>query len=66
MNDIFANFSAAVSLDSPQGVLGFSNLDLTDACEVGTMCRVQLSCMNEQWSSDWQIDSQSIEGWGMM
>jgi|TARA_B110000211_G_scaffold70678_1_gene81822 PKD repeat protein len=65
MNDIFANFSAAVSLDSPQGVLGFSNLDLTDACEVGTMCRVQLSGMNEQWSSDWQSDSQSIEGWGM-
>ena len=65
MNDIFANFSAAVSLDSSQGVFGFSNLDLTDECNVGSICKARLSDLNEQWSSAWQSDSQSIEGWGM-
>lgn len=65
MNDIFANFSAAVTLDSPQGVLGFSNLDLTDECQDGSICRVQLSDMNDQWSNNWQSDSESIEGWGL-
>ncbi len=65
MNDIFANFSAAVTLDSPQGALGFSNIDLSNECELGSVCRAQYSGLNEQWGSDWQSDSQSIEGWGM-
>lgn len=65
MNDIFANFSAAVSLDSPQGVFGFSNLDLTSECNTGTICKAQLSGENNQWLNGWQSESESIEGWGM-
>lgn len=65
MNDIFANFSAAVSLDSPQGVFGFSNLDLTSECGLESICKAQLSAENDQWINNWQSDSQSIEGWGM-
>ena len=65
MNDIFANFSAAVSLDSPQGAFGFSNLDLTSECGLEGICKAQLSGENDQWINSWQSESESIEGWGM-
>ncbi|MGB1435997.1 MAG: PKD domain-containing protein [Candidatus Thalassarchaeaceae archaeon] len=65
MNDIFANFSAAVSLDSPQGAFGFSNLDLTSECGLEEICKAQLSGENDQWINSWQSESESIEGWGM-
>jgi len=65
MSEIYANFSAAVTLDSAQGAFGFSNLDLSEGCTAAFICKVQKSGYNDQWVDDWSSDSQSIEGWGM-
>ena len=65
MSDIFANFSAAVALDSPQGAFGFSNLDLTSGCIAAYICKAQMSGYNDQWVNDWNSSAQSFEGWGM-
>ena len=65
MSEIFANFSAAVSLDSAQGAFGFSNLDLTSGCIAAYICKAQMSGYNDQWVNDWNSSSQNIEGWGM-
>ena len=65
MSEIYANFSAAVSLDSAQGAFGFSNLDLTSGCIAAYVCKAQMSGYNDQWVNDWNSSSQSIEGWGM-
>jgi len=65
MSEIFANFSAAVSLDSAQGAFGFSNLDLTSGCIAAYICKAQMSGYNDQWVNDWNSSSQDIEGWGM-
>jgi hypothetical protein len=43
MSDIFANFTAAVTLDSSQGAFGFDNIDMSGACVSGLICRAQLS-----------------------
>ena len=39
MSEIFANFSAAITLDSDQGAFGFSEIDLLDDCSSGGFCR---------------------------
>ena len=65
MSEIFANFSAAVSLDSAQGAFGFTNLDLTSGCIAAYICKAQMSGYNDQWVNDWNSSSQDIEGWGM-
>ena len=65
MSQIFANFSAAVTLDSAQGAFGFSNLDLSEACTAAFICKVQKSGYNDQWIDDWTSNSDSVEGWGM-
>ena len=65
MSEIFANFSAAVSIDSAQGAFGFSNLDLTSGCIAAYICKAQMSGYNDQWVNDWNSSSQSFEGWGM-
>ena len=65
MSEIYANFSAAVTLDSQQGAFGFSNLDLSEACTAAFICKVQKSGYNDQWANDWSSDSDAVEGWGM-
>jgi len=65
MSEIYANFSAAVSLDSAQGAFGFSNLDLTTGCIAAYICKAQMSGYNDQWVDGWNSSSQTIEGWGM-
>jgi len=39
MSEIFANFSIAATLDSDQGIWGYPNLQLTQACVSGSFCR---------------------------
>jgi hypothetical protein len=53
MSDIFANFTAAVTLDSSQGAFGFDNIDMSGACVSGLICRAQLSGYNDQWHNTW-------------
>jgi len=65
MSEIFANFSAAVALDSAQGAFGFSNLDLSAGCIAAYICKAQMSGYNDQWVGEWNSSSQSFEGWGM-
>jgi len=65
MGEIFANFSAAVTLDSPQGALGFSNIDLKDDCSAGGICKAAPAGANQQWSQVWQATNVEMEGWGM-
>ena len=63
-SDIFANFSAAATLDSNQLGLGFSNLDLAFGCS-STICRIQYSGFNDTWSEMARSGVQEIEGWGV-
>ena len=63
-SDIFANFSAAATLDSNQLGLGFSNIDLAFGCST-TVCRVQYSGFNDTWSQMATSGVQEIEGWGI-
>ena len=63
-SDIFANFSAAATLDSNQLGLGFSNIDLAFGCST-TVCRVQYSGFNDTWSQMADSGIQEIEGWGI-
>ena len=65
MSEIFANFSAAVTLDSAQGAFGFSDLDLVDDCSSGGFCKGSISAENDQWSEAWQSPGHSVEGWGL-
>ena len=65
MSEIFANFSAAVTLDSPQGAFGFSNIDLKDDCSSDGICKALPAGTNQQWSQVWQKLDVSMEGWGM-
>ena len=65
MSEVFANFSAAVTLDSSQGAFGFSNLDLVDDCSNGGFCRGTIAAENDQWSEAWQSSGHSVEGWGL-
>ena len=62
MSDIFANFTAAVSLDSAQGAFGFSNIAMTAGCVTGFICKVQMSGYQDQWQSTWVSPSQELEG----
>lgn len=65
MGQIFANFSIAAVLDSPQGIYGFSNLDLTATCSSGSFCRVQPADTNSDWAGPWSSTGHSVEGWGI-
>ncbi|MAI57403.1 MAG: hypothetical protein CML56_00185 [Rhodobacteraceae bacterium] len=65
MSEIFANFSAAVTLDSPQGAFGFDEIELRDDCTDGGFCKVVASGENDQWSDAWQSSGHTIEGWGL-
>lgn len=65
MSDIFANFTAAVALDSAQGAFGFSNIAMTAGCVTGFICRTQMSGYRDEWQNSWTSPAQEIEGWGM-
>ena len=65
MSEIFANFSAAVTLDSSQEPFGFSNLELVDDCSSGGICKARDSESNSQWTEAWQSQGHSVEGWGL-
>jgi len=65
MGQIFANFSIAAVLDSPQGIYGFSNLDLTASCSAGSFCRVQPADTNSDWAGPWSSTGHTVEGWGI-
>ncbi len=65
MSEIFANFSAAITLDSDQGAFGFSEIDLEEDCSAEGFCRGQASAENDQWSDAWQSSGHSLEGWGL-
>ena len=65
MSEIFANFSAAITLDSSQGAFGFSDIDFVEDCSSGGFCSGSHSAENGQWSEAWQSPGHSIEGWGL-
>ena len=65
MSDIFANFTAAVALDSAQGAFGFSNIAMTAGCVTGFICRTQRSGYRDEWQNTWTSPAQELEGWGM-
>ena len=64
MSEIFSNFSAAMTLDSPQGAFGFSELDLEDDCDSDVLCRAPPRESNGVWTEVWQSQGYSLEGWG--
>ena len=51
MNEAFANFSIAATLDSDQGIYGYPNLDLNPVCTGGAFCRAQPTEVNSDWST---------------
>ena len=65
MNEIFANFSVAVTLDSDQGIYGYPNLDLNPICTSGAFCRAQATETNSDWSGPWSSTGNTLEGWGI-
>ena len=65
MSEIFANFSAAITLDSDQGAFGFSEIELLDDCSSGGFCRNIASAENNDWTEAWQSFGHSLEGWGL-
>jgi len=66
MSDIFANFTASVTLDhGTQAEFGLDNIDMYETCNNSQFCRIQLSGSNLNWASMWQSGPQDIEGWGV-
>ena len=66
MSDIFANFTASVTLDhGTQAEFGLDNIDMYETCGNNQFCRIQLSGSNLNWGSMWQSGPQDIEGWGV-
>jgi len=66
MSDIFANFTASVTLDhATQAEFGLDNIDMYETCNNSQFCRIQLSGSNLNWASMWQSGPQDIEGWGV-
>ncbi len=65
MGEIFANFSIAATIDSDQGIYGFSNLDLNPSCGGSTFCRITPADTNSDWSTPWSSTGHTMEGWGI-
>ena len=66
MSDIFANFTASVTIDhATQAEFGLDNIDMYETCGSNQFCRIQLSGSNLNWASMWQSGPQDIEGWGV-
>lgn len=65
MNEVFANFSIAATLDSDQGIYGYPNLQLNPVCSGGAFCRAQATDTNSDWSGPWSSTGNTLEGWGI-
>lgn len=65
MGEIFANFSIAATIDSDQGIYGFSNLNLNPSCGGSTFCRITPADTNSDWSTPWSSTGHTMEGWGI-
>ncbi|MEC9161974.1 MAG: PKD domain-containing protein, partial [Candidatus Thermoplasmatota archaeon] len=65
MDQVFANFSVAATLDSDQGIYGYSNLQLNPACSGGSFCRAQPAATNSDWSTPYTTTGHTMEGWGI-
>jgi PKD repeat protein len=66
MTDIFANFTASVTLDhGTQAEFGLDNIDMYETCGGNQFCRLQLSGSNLNWGSMWQSGPHDLEGWGV-
>ena len=66
MSDIYANFTASVTLDhASQAEFGLDNIDMYETCGGNQFCRIQLSGSNLNWGGMWQSGTQDIEGWGV-
>ena len=65
MGEIFANFSIAATIDSDQGIYGFSNLVLNPSCGGSTFCRITPADTNSDWSTPWSSTGHTMEGWGI-
>ena len=66
MSDIFANFTASVTLDhGTQAEFGLDNIDMYETCGGNQFCRLQLSGSNLNWGSMWQSGPHDLEGWGV-
>jgi len=64
-DDIFANFTAAATLDSQQGRFGLSNIDMSNTCSNNAFCKIQITDQNQAWSGLWESNNHDIEGWGV-
>ena len=66
MSDIFANFTASVTLDhATQAEFGLDNIDMYETCGNSQFCRIQLSGSNLNWGSMWQSGPQVCRGRGL-
>ena len=65
MGEIFANFSIAATIDSDQGIYGYSNLVLNPSCGGSTFCRIQPADTNSNWATPWSSTGHTMEGWGI-
>ena len=65
MGEIFANFSIAATIDSNQGIYGYSNLVLNPSCGGSTFCRIQPADTNSNWATPWSSTGHTMEGWGI-
>tara|TARA_B100000459_G_scaffold46969_1_gene24541 strand:- start:554 stop:4732 length:4179 start_codon:yes stop_codon:yes gene_type:complete len=65
MGEIFANFSIAATIDSDQGIYGYSNLILNPSCGGSTFCRIQPADTNSNWATPWSSTGHTMEGWGI-
>jgi len=65
MSDIFANFSIAATLDSDQGIYGYSNIVMTQACGSSNVCKIQPTDTYSDWTNPYSSFGNSLEGWGV-
>ena len=65
MNDVFANFSIAATLDSDQGIYGYANLDLRDTCSGAVFCKAQPAATNSNWATPYSSTGHQTEAWGI-
>jgi len=64
--DIFANFTAAATLDDvSQSEFGLTNIDMGNSCSGSQFCKLQLTDLADSWASPWSSGPHDLEGWGV-
>ena len=63
INDIIANFTAAMVIDSAD--YDFPNAALGSTCAGTTYCKLQLTDQTASWASEYVSSNTQIEGWGV-